>query len=230
MIGKPNQKPRPVPLRTIPVLDEPFSELLIDLVGPLPKNSSGFSYILTIMDTATPFPEAVPLRSCTSKAVSQALLKFFTQFGLPLRIRSDQGSHFTAHVLRQTLESLGIDQVFGSAYHPQSQGAVERFHQTLKSMIKSYIFDHEKDWDVGLPFLLFASRDSIQESLGFTPFELVFGHKVRGPLGLLKDKCFNEKSPEDIFTYTAKMKERLRCRVKVAQANLRNSQIKVKAC
>ena len=97
-------------------------------------------------------------------------------------------------------------------------------------MIKSYIFYHEKDWDVGLPFLLFASRDSIQESLGFTPFELVFGHKVRGPLGLLKDKCFNEKSLEDMFTYAAKMKERLRCRVKVAQGNLRNSQIKMKAC
>ena len=138
----------------------------------------------------------------TSKTVSQALLKFFTQFGLPLRIRSDQGSHFTAHVLRQTLESLGIDQVFGSAYHPQSQGAVERFHQTLKSMIKSYIFDHEKDWDVGLPFLLFASRDSIQESLGFTPFELVFGHKVRGPLGLLKDKCFNEVSGRHFHVYS----------------------------
>ena len=79
-------------------------------------------------------------------------------------------------------------------------------------------------------FCCFASRDSIQESLGFTPFELVFGHKVRGPLGLLKDKCFNRKSPEDIFIYIAKMKERLRRAVRVAQDNLRNSQIKMKAC
>ena len=71
-------------------------------------------------------------------------------------IRSGQGSHFTAHVLKQTFDSLVINQLFGSAYHPQSQGAVEHLHQALKSMIKSYTFDHEKDWDIGLPFLLFC--------------------------------------------------------------------------
>ena len=52
-------------------------------------------------------------------------------------------------------------------------------------MIKAHVFDHDKDWDVGLPFMLFAARDSVQESLGFSPFELVFGHKVRDPLTLM---------------------------------------------
>ena len=76
------------------------------------------------------------------------------------------------------MHELGIKQYRSSAYHPESQGALERFHQTLKNMIRSYCFDTEKDWDEGIHLLLFAVRESVQKSLGFSPFELVFGHSV----------------------------------------------------
>ena len=89
-------------------------------------------------------------------------------------------------IFQQVKHELGIKQYKSSAYHPESQGALERFHQTLKNMIRSYCFDTEKDWDEGIHLLLFAVRESVQESLGFSPFELVFGHTVRGPLKLLK--------------------------------------------
>ena len=59
-------------------------------------------------------------------------------------------------------------------YHPESQGALERFHQALKNMIRSYFFDTEKDWDEGIHLLLFDVRESVQESLEFSPFERVF--------------------------------------------------------
>ena len=58
----------------------------------------------------------------------------------------------------------------------------------LKTMMRIYCFETEKDWDEGIHLLLFAARESMQESLGFSPFELVFGHTVRGPLKLLKEK------------------------------------------
>jgi len=228
MVGKPNQGPKKVPLRPIPVMEEPFARILVDIVGPLPRAASGHQYILTIMCTATRFPECIALRSCTAKAVTQALLRFFTQVGLPLIVHSDRGTHFTAKVLNQVLEKLGIDHVYGCAYRPQSQGAIERFHQTLKSMIKMYVFEHEKDWDVGLPFLVFAARDSVQESLGFTPFELVYGHHVRGPLKLLKDKCFDDRGQDNVITYVSKMKQRLHDAVQVAHKNLMVSQEKMK--
>ena len=63
-------------------------------------------------------------------------------------------------------------------------------------MIRSYCFGTKKDWDEGIHFLLFAVRESVQESLGFSPFELVFGHTVRGPLKLLKE---NFLSDDDSF-------------------------------
>ena len=57
------------------------------------------------------------------------------------------------------MHELGIKQYKSSAYHPESQGALERFHQTLKNMIRSYCFDTEKDWDEGIHLLLFAVRE-----------------------------------------------------------------------
>ena len=80
-----------------------------------------------------------------------------------------------------------------SAYHHKSQGALERFHQTLKNMIRSYCCDTEKDLDEGIHRLLFAVRESVQKSLGFSPFELVFGHTVRGALKLLKENFFSQE-------------------------------------
>lgn len=61
-----------------------------------------------------------------------------------------------------------------SPYHPESRGALESFHQTFKTMLKMY-YDTHHDWDEGIPFVLFAAREVVQESLGFSPVELVFG-------------------------------------------------------
>ena len=97
---------------------------------------------------------------------------------------------------------MGIDIVISSAYHPQSQGALERFHQTLKTMIKANCLEHEKDWNEGLPLLFFAIYEVPNELLGFNPFELVFGHNVRGPLTLLKEKWLeDDQSRDNVLSY-----------------------------
>ncbi|KAJ8031164.1 hypothetical protein HOLleu_27809 [Holothuria leucospilota] len=230
MVGKPNQNIPAAPLKPIPAFEEPFSRVIIDCVGPLPKSRAGHQYILTIMCASTRFPEAIPLRNIKARTVLQALLKFFTLFGLPKEIQSDQGSNFMSTVFQQMLYELGIDQIKSSAYHPESQGALERFHQTLKNMLKTYCHGNERDWDEGIPFVMFAARESIQESLGFSPFELVFGHTVRGPLKLLKEKWLSDPG-EDIhlLDYVSRFKDRLHGACELAQENLRHSQKKMKA-
>ncbi|KAJ8047942.1 hypothetical protein HOLleu_00064 [Holothuria leucospilota] len=145
MVGKPNQNIPAAPLKPIPAFEEPFSRVIIGCVGPLPKSRAGHQYILTIMCASTRFPEAIPLRNIKARTVLQALLKFFTLFGLPKEIQSDQGSNFMSTVFQQMLYELGIDQIKSSAYHPESQGALERFHQTLKNMLKTYCYDNERD-------------------------------------------------------------------------------------
>ena len=178
LVGKPNQVIPKAPLKPIPAFEEPFSRVMIDCVGPLPKPKNGNQYLLTIMCVSTRFPEAIPLRNIKAKTIVHALTKFFTLVGLPKSIQSDQGSNFMSGLFQQVMHELSIKQFRSNAYHPESQGALERFHQTLKNMIRMYCQDTEKNWDEGIHLLLFAARDSVQESLGFSPFELVFGHTV----------------------------------------------------
>ena len=230
MVGKPNQTIPKAQLQPIPAFDEPFSRILIDCVGPLPRTKSGNEYLLTIMCTSTRFPEAVPLRNIKIKSIVKALIKFFKFVGSPKSVQSDQGSNFMSGIFQQVMHELGIKQYRSSAYHPESQGALERFHQTVKNMIMSYCFDTEKDWDEGIHLLLFAGRESVQEPLGFSPFELVFGHSVRGPLKLLKEKFLsNDEAPLNLLQYVSDFRNRLSRACEVARSNLKTSQGKMKA-
>ena len=230
MVGKPNQTIPKAQLQPVPAFDEPFSRILIDCVGPLPRTKSGNEYLLTIMCTSTRFPEAIPLRNIKTKSIVKALIKFFTFVGLPKSVQSDQGSNFMSGIFQKVMHELGIKQYRSSAYHPESQGALERFHQTLKNMIRSYCFDTEKDWDEGIHLLLFAVRESVQESLGFRPFELVFGHSVRGPLKFLKEKFLsNDETALNLLQYISDFRNRLSWVCEVARSNPKTSQGKMKA-
>ena len=117
--------------------------------------------MLMIMCMATRFPEAIPLRRITAPVVSKALIKFFTTFGLPKVVQSDQGTNFLSKLFKQVLKSLSITHRVSSAYHPESQGALERWHQTLKSMLRKYCLESEKDWEEGVPLVLFAARETV---------------------------------------------------------------------
>ena len=118
------------PLQPIPAFEEPFSRIIIDCVGPLPRKRTGNQYLLTIICASTRFPEAIPLGNIKTKSIVKALTKFFLFFGLPKSIQSDQGSNFMSGIFQQVMHELGIKQYNSSAYHPESQGSLERFHQT----------------------------------------------------------------------------------------------------
>lgn len=97
--------------------------------------------------------------------------------------------------------------------HPESQGVLERFHQTLKGMLKKYCFDTGNEWDEGIPLVLFAIRETTQESLKFSPAELVFGHAVRGPLKVLKEQMLGlgtSLSPKvNVLDYVSRFRDRI---------------------
>ncbi|XP_069986300.1 uncharacterized protein [Penaeus vannamei] len=229
VVGKPNQKITAAPLYPIPAMSEPFSKVIVDCVGPLPKTKAGNVYLLTIMCQTTRYPEAIPLRKISTSAIVKALTKFFTTYGLPQFVQTDQGSNFLSGVFQQTMKLLGIQHQISSAYHPESQGAVERFHQTLKNMIRTYCYDTEKEWDEGISVLLFAVRECVQESLGFSPFELVFGHEVRGPLRLLREKWLSSEGDSNILRYVMDFRCRLTKACELARANLSEAQRRMKS-
>lgn len=187
-VGNPNQVIPQVPLNPIPVPSEPFAKVVINCVGLLPKTKKGNKYLLTIMDPTTRYPEAIPLKNTLAKNIVKHLLHFFTFVGLPQEIQSDRSTNFTSNLFKQVVQELCVHHILSSAYRPQSQGCLERLHQTIKSMLKKFCLESQRDWDEKIDWLLFAIRESPQESTGYSPFELLFGRTIRGPLEVLQDK------------------------------------------
>ena len=76
---------------------------------------------------------------------------------------------------------MGIHQVNTTAYHPQTDGLVERFHRTLTNMLAKTVEKNGRDWDRHLPYVLFAYRTSVQASTRESPFFLMYGRDARLP-------------------------------------------------
>ena len=165
-----------------PLSLSPFKEIAMDIVGPLPRSWSCNRYVLVICDYATRYPEAIPLRSIDAAHVADQLIKVFSRVGVPQEFLMDQGSNFTSQLLAELYRLLHIHPIRTSPYHPQTDGLVEQFNQTLKSMLRKAITDERKDWDKLVPYLLIAYREVPQASTGFSPFELLYGRNVHGPL------------------------------------------------
>ncbi|XP_064093832.1 uncharacterized protein LOC135206342 [Macrobrachium nipponense] len=229
--GKPNQSIPKYPLQPIVVPDDPFHRVIIDCVGPLPKTKKGHQYLLTIMCPTTRYPIAIPLRNILAKTIANALLKVFTTYGIPRELQCDRGSNFTSDLFGKVLKELEIKQILSSAYHPESQGVLERWHQTFKSMLKKYCLENNAQWDEGVDFLLFAIREAPQESLGFSPFEMLFGRSVRGPLSVIKDEWLSAPSSSQIQSvkqYMSKL-QKILCDVrKLVKENLEARQLEMK--
>ena len=108
LVGKPNQKIPKASLIPIPAFEEPFSQVIIDCVGPLPKTKSGNQYLLTIMCASTRFPETIPLCNIKAPTIAKSLIKFFTLLGLPKVVQSEQGSNLMSELMQQVMFQLGI--------------------------------------------------------------------------------------------------------------------------
>ena len=178
-------------------------------MGPLPKAKSGHQYLLTMIDRSTRFPEITPLRSIQSKVIIKHLKDFIGRYGVPKEIQTDRGTNFTSRLFQRKVSEFGIKQVFSTPYHPQSQGVLERFHATLKNALSKYTLSNLGDWEENLPFVLYAIRSSPNETLGFSPYELVYGHNVRGPLDMLKENWESSKSNKNMLQYILDFKEKL---------------------
>lgn len=154
LAGKPNQTV-PAPLYPVPVVCDLFERVLVDCVGPLPRTKAGNKFLLTVMCVSTQFPEVFPLCRITTPVIVRALTKFFSLFGLLKVVQTDQGSNFMSRVFAQVLKQLNIKHCNSRAYHPESQGALQRFHQTLKTMLRTYCLEFDKDWRSWCLFTLF---------------------------------------------------------------------------
>nr|XP_027212065.1 uncharacterized protein LOC113805282 [Penaeus vannamei] len=120
-------------LGKMPIIGEPFSRLAVDIVGPIePRSSDGSRYILTVVDFATRYPEAVALQNIDTASVAEALVNIFSRVGIPREVLSDRGTQFTSAMMQEVYRLLSIQSITTTPYHAMCNGLVEKFNGTLK--------------------------------------------------------------------------------------------------
>ena len=216
------------PLQPLQCAEEPFQKVAFDLVGPLPKSSSGYRYILTMMCLYTKFPAAIPLKRVDNVTVIEAMMEIFSCYGVPKVLLTDQGSVFTSKLTKAMCRDFGIEKIQTSPYHPQSDGALERWHACLKGMLKRSQCNL-KLWDRELKYLLFAYRSTPHVVTGFSPFTLMFGRDVRGPLEILQEAWLQgECEPAMVHEWLANVKAKMSTMAEVVSDREKVAKAKMK--
>ncbi|GFV90597.1 retrovirus-related Pol polyprotein from transposon 297 [Trichonephila clavipes] len=144
-------------------------------------------------------------------------------------IQTDQGTSFTSISTSVFFENFGINVVRSLVYHPQSN-SVERFHRTLKRILRVICIESSPEWEKQLPVALFALRTITHESTGFTPAELVHGKNLRTPITLLYENCLGtteEVTP--VVEYVFQLINRLKSCQELAIEKMEETKIKRKA-
>lgn len=100
-----------------------------------------------------------------------------------------------------------IKQIQTTAYHPESNGALERSHATIADYLKHYINDKQSDWDDWLDFCMFSYNTTVHTSTKFTPYELVFGNKAQLPTSITKDPTFKYSYDDYMDELTFKLRK-----------------------
>ncbi|KAK7096005.1 hypothetical protein V1264_005353 [Littorina saxatilis] len=217
-----------VPLQKMPLIDRPFKRVAIDLIGEIkPPSEAGHRWVLTLVDYATRYPEAVPLKKIDTETVAEALVDIFSRIGVPEEILTDLGTQFVSECMEEVNRLLSIRHLTTTPYHPMCNGLVEKFNATLKSTLKKLCSEQPRQWHRYINALLFAYREVPQESTGFSPFELMYGRTVRGPMQILKElwtKDVDTPEVKNSYQYVFELREKLEETLEIARENLRKSQ------
>jgi hypothetical protein len=176
----------------------PFQLIGIDFCGPFKCTPRENRFVLCITDYFTRWVTAVALPDCTAQTTAQTIFnEYVCKFGVPLSILSDQGTHFNNQLMESMAQLLGYNHIFATAYHPQSNGMVERFNATFVPQLAKLHNQENNNWDEFLPAVVFAYNTGIHSSTQHSPFQLQFGCEPRLPTDSASHYVFHK--PMDYY-------------------------------
>ena len=158
--------PPQAPLINIPI-GQPWEMIAVDILE-VSISSSNNRYLLVVQDYLTKWVKAIPLSNQTAVRIARELIKLFSMYGHPHVLHSDQGRNFESTLMSQTLEAYGVKKSCTTAYHPQGDGMVERFNQSLLQLLRAYVAKYD-EWEHFLHMVLYAYRTAIHSSMGVSP-------------------------------------------------------------
>jgi hypothetical protein len=167
-------------IQPIPVPERRFAHVHVDLVGPFPVSTEGYTHIFTMVDRTTRWAEAIPVPGTTTRHCAEAFFRgWVSRFGVPEMLTSDRGGQFTSEIWAALCQRLGIKHLLTTAYHPQANGLVERFHRQLKDAFRARLAG--VNWAEHLPWVLLGLRAAPKEDSGVSSAEMLYGTPLTLP-------------------------------------------------
>ena len=170
------------PLQMTEIPDRPFNKIAIDLVTECKSSNSGNKHILTIIDHLTGWSEAFPIPDKSADTIVSIFINQYLPVHMcPRYILADNGMEVNNYLMDQVLKQLGIERIFSTPYHPQSNGKLV-FQKYLKPTLKKLCEKHPANWDKYINQVLASYRVTPNLATAETPFFLVFGWDPNLPL------------------------------------------------
>lgn len=199
---KHSQKATPGLMGKPKVCHRPFQVVSIDLVGPLPRSRSGYTFLLVVTCCFSKYTLLFPLRRATSALVAKHFeYGVILSHGVPETVIADNGVQFQGSEFRRLLQRYNVPKMhFTPLYTPQVN-LVERYNKTVMTAVASYVEDDHRSWDNHLLQIQFAINSAVNESTGFTPFFLVYGREpvINGNFYKDTDKEYEVGMPRDEY-------------------------------
>lgn len=178
-------------------VNERFQAVHIDIVGPLPPSKPlGYPftvdvrYVVTFIDRCSRWIEAAPVPDINAETIAAAFLaSWISRFGTPLYVITDRGLQFEAELFTHLSNIVGFHRLRTTAYHPQTNGMLERCHRTIKTALKA----RGENWLSSLPVVLLGIR-SLPNDSGYSPFTALTGSIPLLPHTMFSSKTTNERS------------------------------------
>jgi transposase InsO family protein len=106
------------------------------------------------------------------------------KFGAPAQILTDQGSNFLSDLFKNTCKLLKLEKIQTTAFHPESNGSLERSHRVLAEYLRHYVCEDQTNWDERIPYAVYVYNTTVHTTTAYTPFKLVCGFRSEVPLAL----------------------------------------------
>jgi hypothetical protein len=198
----------------------------VDILGPFPRAVGGYRYLFVAIDKFTKWPEATPVVSITQSAAVAFLKSIVYRFGVPSRIITDNGTHFTSQIFQEYCEGIGTHLCFASVAHPRSNRQVESANaeilRGLKTRTYDYLKKHGANWVSELPSVLRGNLTTPSQATRETPFFLVYGAEACLPpeiiMGSPRVQSFDESAQEQLWREDVDFIDKHRWRAAVRNA------------